>query len=90
MAPLEADIPVIPVEVQDMESIKRRIIEEIKDLCLVMKKVMAEHLEGFREFELTKMSRPDWPPNETTEENAEQEEVEKKESEVEIRGDKEN
>lgn len=90
MPPLEADIPVVPVEIQDMESVKRRIIEEIKDLCLVMRKVMSEHLEGFREFELTKMCKPDWPPSETTKVNAKQEDVEKRGDEIKTRGEKEN
>lgn len=61
------------MEIQDVESIKRPLIEEIEDLCLVMKKVMSEHLEGFREFELTKMCKPGWPPKETIEVNAKRE-----------------
>ena len=55
-----------------------------------MKKVMSERLKGFREFELTKVCKPDWPPNETTDVNANQEDVEKKGDEIKIRGEKEN
>lgn len=71
MPPLETDTT---VETQDTERVDYHMVQELKHLCSMIKKVMSERLDRIRELrELTEMCKEDWPQNRITEVNAKQE-----------------
>ncbi|XP_053414823.1 type 2 phosphatidylinositol 4,5-bisphosphate 4-phosphatase isoform X1 [Nycticebus coucang] len=86
MPPLETDIA---VETEEIERIETNIIQNLKTLCAMIKRVMSERLESIRELrELTEMCKLDCPQNEITEVNAKQDKMppnsEKKGKEIKI------
>ena len=74
MPPLETDMM---VETQDTERVNYHMVQELKHLCSMIKKVMSERLDWIRGLgELTEMCKEDWPhtkKNWITEVNTKQE-----------------
>lgn len=90
MPPIETDIM---VQTEEIERIETRIIQSLRDLCIMVKRVMSERFESIRELrELTEMFKLDWPQNEITEVNAKQDKVsenaQKRGKEIKIREEK--
>lgn len=68
MPPLGRDIE---METEDIRRIENHIIQELKNLFAIIKRVMSERLENTRKLgELTEGRTLDWPQNRITEVSA--------------------
>jgi len=77
MPPLETDIA---VETEERVRFDHHTIQELKDLCSLIKRLMSERLESIKGRELTEMCKLDRSQNRIPEVNAKQEKpAEKKE-----------